>query len=216
MLSEAKHPGLYARSELAWLRLIAGFFACSGEARILRFAQDDSTGAAATQGRQSAGSRRSVRPVPLSLVGAVLFAQAVLLAHGPLSERLPWLPDRGFQSTLLGRAPSADDLAAGEEIAAIMRGVEGPVLSEEVGFVLAAGKPVVGATPPSLRALHQAGLWDHEPLMAEVYARRYDVVVLNAQQYPEPILGAIGGSYEVVHRVRMNGFTYAVMLPRPE
>jgi hypothetical protein len=146
-------------------------------------------------------------------LGLALLAQAVLLAHGPLSDMLPWLPDRGPQSELLGRAPSAQDVLAGQLLVDLVRQAPGPALAEDASFVVVAGKPLVGATPPSLRNLYHAGLWDPTPLVADLRAHRYAIVVLNAELYPEPVLAAIGQFYFQDRAVHMNGSTYRVFLP---
>ena len=146
-------------------------------------------------------------------LAAAFLAQAVLLAHGPLSDMAPWLPDRGPQSQFLGRAPSAQDVLAGQSIVDLVRRAPGPALAEDASFVIVAGKPLVGATPPSLRNLYHAGLWDPTPLVADLRAHRYAIVVLNAELYPEPVLAAIGQFYFQDRAIRMNGSTYRVFLP---
>jgi hypothetical protein len=146
-------------------------------------------------------------------LGLGLLVQVLLLAHGPLSDVLPWLPDRGPQSEFLGRAPSAEDARAGQEIVDLVRRAPGPALAEDASFVVVAGKPLVGATPPSLRNLYHAGLWDPTPLVADLRAHRYAIVVLNAELYPEPVLAAIGQFYFQDRAVQMNGSTYRVFLP---
>jgi hypothetical protein len=50
--------------------------------------------------------------------------------------------------------------------------------------------------------------------MDDIGNKVFDVVVLRAQFYPTPVLGAIGESYQPVDDVRMNGFTYRVLVPR--
>ncbi len=74
-------------------------------------------------------------------VGTALLAQCVVFAHGPLAHAVAWLPDHGFQAEFLGRAPTPADVAAGERIVEMIRTADGPVLSEDGGFVVAAGKP---------------------------------------------------------------------------
>ena len=86
-------------------------------------------------------------------------------------------------------------------------------MAEDASFVVVAGKPLVGATPPSLRNLYHAGLWDPAPLVADLRAHRYAIVVLNAELYPEPVLAAIGQFYFQERAVHMNGSTYRVFLP---
>ncbi len=146
------------------------------------------------------------------LVGGLLVAQGLAFAHGPLSEAIPWLPDRGPQAAYLGRAPTAEDRRAGDEIVSVLRRFDGPVLSEDPSFAVAADRGVV-ANATHLRNLYQAGLWDATGLVADIQAKRYDVIVLNAELYPEPVLAAIGRWYYQARTVRVNGSTYRVFFP---
>jgi hypothetical protein len=145
-------------------------------------------------------------------LGAALFIQAVLLSHAGVSAALPWLPDRGPQSALLGRAPTIEDRQAGQLISAEIRRVHGPALSEDPSFAVVAGQPLVG-NATHLRNLYQAGLWDPEPMVSELRAHKYAIVILDAELYPEPVLTAIGQSYFLDRTVQMNGATYHVFLP---
>jgi hypothetical protein len=95
----------------------------------------------------------------------------------------------------------------------MVRQAPGPALSEDGSFVVMAGKSLVGAAPPSLRNLYHAGLWDPTPLVDDLRERRYGIVVLSAELYPEPVLIAIGQFYYQERSVQMNGSTYRVFLP---
>jgi hypothetical protein len=147
-----------------------------------------------------------------ALAGALLL-QGVLFAHGQLSDALGWLPDRGLQANSLGHAPTAADRQAASELAALVRATPGPVLAEDASFDVAAGKDLVGTSPPSLRNLWEARLWDAAPLVADLHAHRYSMVILDAELYPPPVLDAIGQSYFEERTVRVNGALYRVFLP---
>jgi len=148
-------------------------------------------------------------------LGAALLLQAVVLAHGPWADLAGWLPDRGVQGGLIGRSPSPEDYAAGQQIVAMLRKTDKPVLSEDPSFAVEAGKPVI-ANATHLRNLYDAGLWNPDPLVADVESHRFGAVVLNAERYPEPVLRAIGASYYLARVVEMNGFSYKVFLPGSE
>jgi hypothetical protein len=145
-------------------------------------------------------------------LGIALFIQAVLLSHAGLSEALPWLPDRGPQGAFLGRAPTPEDNHAGQFIAAEIRQARGPVLSEDPSFAVAAGRPVV-ANATHLRNLYLSGLWDPTPMVNDLQAHRYAMVILDAELYPEPVLAAIGQYYFLERSIRVTGATYHVFLP---
>ena len=159
---------------------------------------------------------RSRPPVHLRvLLGCALLIQGLLFSHAIVSDALPFLPDRGPQGAYLGRAPSQDDERAAQSIADQIRRLDGPVLSEDPSFAVMAGRPLVG-NATHLRNLQQAGLWDPQPLVSEIHARKYAIVVLDAELYPEPVLAAIGQSYFLDRTVRVNGATYHVFLPGTE
>ena len=88
----------------------------------------------------------------------------------------------------------------------------GPALSEDPSFSVAAGKPLVG-NATHLRNLYKSGLWDPTPMVNDLRAHKYAIVVLDAALYPEPVLTAIGQSYFLDRTVRINGATYQVFLP---
>jgi hypothetical protein len=145
-------------------------------------------------------------------LGAALCIQALLLSHASVSSLLPWLPDRGPQSAFLGRAPGAEDRQAADLIAAEIRGMRGPALSEDPSFAVVAGKPLVG-NATHLRNLYQSGLWDPAPMVNDLRNHRYAIVILDADLYPEPVLTAIGQFYFLDRIVRVNGATYQLFLP---
>jgi hypothetical protein len=145
-------------------------------------------------------------------LAAALLLQVVLFSHGMLSEIAPWLPDRGPQSAFLGRAPGTEDRLAAHDLAQQIRGRPGPALVEDPSFAVVAGRAVVG-NATHLRNLFQVGLWDPAPMVGDLRTRRYGIVVLNAELYPEPVLAAIGRFYFLDRTVRINGATYHVFLP---
>jgi len=160
--------------------------------------------------------RRTSPPASPSLVLAgLLLAQAVLMSHGAISRYVPFLPDRGLQAWILGREPGPNDAAAAAEIIDLLADTQGPVLSEEPSFVLAAGRALVG-NANQLRDLDEKGLWHSNALVADVQARRFGVIVLNAQRYPASVLSAIGRSYYLARTVPFGAATYLVFYPGGE
>jgi hypothetical protein len=113
---------------------------------------------------------------------------------------------------MLGHAPTEADWQAAAATVARVRLLGGPVLSEEPSFVLAAGKEVAG-NATHLRNLHQTGLWDPTALVADVRARRFELVILSAELYPQPVLAAIGRSYYLDTTLEIGAARYRVFLP---
>jgi hypothetical protein len=134
------------------------------------------------------------RPFALAAVGAALLLQSTVALHGPMADVLPWFGDRGAQAATLGRWPSPEDRATGDELVAQLQRHDAPVLAEDPSFSLAAGREVVG-NATHLRNLHESGFWRPDSLVADLDARRFSSVVLDAQLYPEPVLAAIGRDY---------------------
>jgi hypothetical protein len=145
-------------------------------------------------------------------LGLALLIQALLLSHAELSSLMPWLPDRGPQEAFLGHAPTAADRQAGQLIASEIQRQNGPALSEDPSFAVVAGKSLVG-NATHLRNLYEAGLWDPTPMVSDLQAHKYAIVVLDAELYPEPVLAAIGRYYFLDRSVRVNDATYQVFLP---
>lgn len=146
------------------------------------------------------------------VVPVLVVVQTLVSAHGAVSARLPGLPDRGLQAADLGSEPSRADLERGYGIVTRLQARDGPGLLEDPSFGLAAGKEVVG-NATQLRNLHAAGLWRGEALVAEVVAKRYHTVVLDAELYPEPLLAAIGQHYFLYETVPVYRATQQVFLP---
>jgi Dolichyl-phosphate-mannose-protein mannosyltransferase len=145
-------------------------------------------------------------------LSAALLLQAALLSHGSLSDAISWLPDRGPQGALLGHPPGLADRVEAERLAEQIRLLPGPALAEDPSFAVVAGQGVIG-NATHLRNLYQAGLWDPTPMVDDLRSRRYAMVVLNAELYPEPVLAAIGRFYFLDRAVRIHGATYHVFLP---
>lgn len=125
---------------------------------------------------------------------------------------------RGFYDrqgyTQLGPRPNAADQAAGAEIVALVEAADGPVFSEEAGFLFAAGKPVVTNPFPQL-VMYQAGLFDPADEIAQIVRREFGLVVLRGFFYPKPVLDAIGQNYVWQRAIVMNNFQYHIYTPRP-
>jgi hypothetical protein len=161
---------------------------------------------------QVAGQLVEARRSIAGLVPALLIAQSFLSAHGAISERVQALPDRGLQAAALATAPSFADLERGHSIESRLRAGDGPGLVEDPGFDVAAGREVVG-NATHLRNLYEAGLWKPDNLVADIVARRYHTVVLDAELYPEPVLIAIGRHYFLYDTVDVYRATQKVFLP---
>jgi len=157
------------------------------------------------------GLRESRRPRLIGALGALVFLQAALFAHGPLNSVAPFLVDRGAQASFLGREPGGEG-EVGARLVKRLRKAHGPILVEDPGFSLAAGKEVVG-NATHLRNLQQAGAWRPDNLVADLAARRFSYVVLDAELYPEPVLEAIGRYYFLFEEYQVNGTRQKVFAP---
>ena len=113
----------------------------------------------------------------------------------------------------IGYLLDEDDTRAGEEIVDLIRQSESPVLSEEAGFMFAAGRDVV-TNPTQLRNLHLAGAFAGDALIDMIDSRAFGLIILRAQFYPPPVLAAIGRAYEHQQSIRMNDFDYLILRPK--
>jgi len=140
------------------------------------------------------------------------------LIYGPAARVLGVATDSGYYDsqgyTQLGPHPTDVDRVAGDQIAALARAAPGPVFSEEAGFMFQAGKPVVTNPFPQL-VMYQAGLFDPAQEIAMINDKAFGLVILRAQFYPPPVLAALGANYQPTTEIRMNGFVYRILEPRP-
>jgi hypothetical protein len=125
-------------------------------------------------------------------------------------------PDGSFSGGYadIGHLTTPADIEAGYYIVELIRETEGPVLSEEAGFNLIAGKDVL-TNPTQLLNLASNGLYDGAALLDMIESRDFGLIVLRAQFYPIPVLEAIGRHYSQVESVLMNGFNYLILRPNP-
>ena len=114
----------------------------------------------------------------------------------------------------IGHLTSDEDLRAGEELVALVRATEGPVLSEDASFALLAGKDVV-TNPTQLLNLANNGLYRGEALLQMLQDRAFGLIILRAGFFPGSILQAIGENYEPDQVISMNGFDYRLYRPKP-
>ncbi len=113
----------------------------------------------------------------------------------------------------IGYFLSDDDRRAGEQIVALINETEGPVLSEEAGFTMAAGREVV-TNPTQLRNLDLAGRFAGDQLIAMIEAQEFGLVIFRALFYPPTVLEAIDRFYLHRETIHMNGFDYLILYPR--
>lgn len=171
--------------------------------------------------------------IPLLYIGygrATLHMPTTGPVFGPLAQMLSITPNalNGFYDSArqpdgsfaggyadIGHLTTPEDLAAGYSIVDRIRAVDGPVLSEEAGFNLLAGKDVI-TNPTQLLNLANNGLYEGAALLEMIDSRAFDLMVLRAQFYPVPVLEAIGRNYERTEVITMNGFQYLILHPLPE
>lgn len=115
----------------------------------------------------------------------------------------------------IGHLVTEADHAAGWRIVDLIRASDKPVLSEEAGFSLAAGREVI-TNPTQLLNVWLRGLYEGDELIGMIEAQAFGLIILRAQFYPEPVLIAIDTHYEVAETIRMNGFDYIIKRPRGE
>ena len=113
----------------------------------------------------------------------------------------------------IGHLTSPADIAAGEQLVALVRAVDGPVLSEDAGFSLLAGREVI-TNPTQLLNLANNDLYRGDALVTMIREQAFGLIILRAAFFPGVVLDAIGASYQVTQRISMNGFDYLLYRPR--
>lgn len=115
----------------------------------------------------------------------------------------------------IGHLTTQEDVAAGWRIVALMQETDKPVLSEEAGFSLAAGREVITNPTQLLNLANGRGdLFDPSGLVGMIERQEFGLIVLRAQFYPTEILVAIGAHYQQTEEIPMNGFNYIIMRPK--
>ncbi|MDQ7025391.1 MAG: glycosyltransferase family 39 protein [Anaerolineae bacterium] len=112
----------------------------------------------------------------------------------------------------IGHFVTADDRVAGDFITEQIRQTDAPVMSEEAGFSLVAGRDVI-TNPTQLRNLWLADLWDGSDLLSMIENREFGLIILRAQFYPTPALEMMGQHYTIDDVIVMNGFEYWLLRP---
>lgn len=115
----------------------------------------------------------------------------------------------------IGHLTTQADIDAGYRIVELMQATDKPVLSEEAGFNLLAGKDVI-TNPTQLLNLANNESYDSSGLLAMIENQDFGLIVLRAQFYPPDILYAIGSAYTHDEEIAMNGFNYIIMRPNPD
>jgi hypothetical protein len=113
----------------------------------------------------------------------------------------------------IGYLLGAEDHEAGAEIVRLIENTEAPVLSEEAGFSLAAGRDVV-TNPTQLRNLDRAGLFQGDQLLSMIDRREFGLIILRALFYPPSVLEALDRRYQHRETIHMNGFDYLILYPK--
>lgn len=120
---------------------------------------------------------------------------------------------RGYAN--IGHFVTSADIEAGWYIVDRIREQDKPVLSEEAGFVLAAGREVI-TNPTQLLNLEKKGMYDGSELVERIENKDFGLIILRAQFYPTNILLAISRHYTQTETVLMNGFEYKLLYPNAE
>ena len=89
----------------------------------------------------------------------------------------------------IGYLLTEEDVAAGDKIVELIAASDKPVLSEEAGFTMAAGRDVI-SNPTQLRNLDRAGHYDGEQLIAMIDRQGFGLVILRALFYPPSVSGS--------------------------
>ena len=112
----------------------------------------------------------------------------------------------------IGHFVTAEDVENGHYIVSLFQETDDPVMSEEAGFSLVAGREVI-TNPTQLRNLWLNGLWNGDELLEDIENQVFGMIIFRAQFYPTPVLEAVGRNYELNEVVPMNGFDYMIYRP---
>jgi hypothetical protein len=114
----------------------------------------------------------------------------------------------------IGHLPSEQDVDNGWRIVDRIKDSDKPVLSEEAGFSLQAGRTVI-SNPTQLKNLYENDLYDPTHLLKMIDEQAFGLMIFRAQFYPAPVMTAVFDAYEPVEIIPMNGFNYELWEPSP-
>ena len=178
-------------------------------------------------------ARASLIIIPLLYLGygrAVLHMPTTGPVFAPLAQFLNIQPNaqNGFYDSArqndgnfaggyadIGHLTTQNDIDAGNAIVALVKQIDGPVLSEDAAFNLLAGKDVI-TNPTQLLNLANNGLFDGGMLIDMIETQEFGLIILRAAFYPGEILETIGRAYshDEAETIRMNGFDYRIYRPK--
>ena len=113
----------------------------------------------------------------------------------------------------IGHLTTQADIDAGWRIVALIRATDKLVISEDAGFTLMAGRPVI-TNPTQLLNLEKKGLYQGAELVDMLDRQAFGLIILRAQFYPDVVLQAISRAYTQTDSITMNGFNYLILSPR--
>jgi 4-amino-4-deoxy-L-arabinose transferase-like glycosyltransferase len=114
----------------------------------------------------------------------------------------------------IGHLTTQADIDAGWRIVEMVKATDKPVISEDAAFDILAGKDVI-TNPTQLLNLANNKLYKGDALIRMIRNKEFGLIILRAQFYPTPILEAMGGAYDKVDSIAMNGFNYLILKPKP-
>jgi len=160
------------------------------------------------------------------IYGATVVKLPTNSIFAPLAEALNITPQPGHRYPLydaagwtagyatIGHIPSEEDVENGWRIVEQIRASEKPVMSEEAGFSLRAGREVI-SNPTQLQNLYDNNLLDPKPIVDFIENQGFGLVIFRAEFYPEPVIAAVYDAYYPRELIYMNGFNYAMWYPEP-
>jgi hypothetical protein len=113
----------------------------------------------------------------------------------------------------IGHLTTQADIEAGWRIVDLIKASDKPVVSEDAGFTLMAGRPVI-TNPTQLLNLEKKGLYQGKELVKMIDDKAFGLIVLRAQFYPDVVLQAISRAYSQTDTITMNGFSYLILSPK--
>lgn len=113
----------------------------------------------------------------------------------------------------IGHLTTQADIDAGWHIVELIRATDKPVISEDAGFTLMAGRPAI-TNPTQLLNLEKKGLYKGDELTKMLNEKAFGLIILRAQFYPDVVLQSISRNYSQTSTITMNGFNYLILQPK--
>jgi hypothetical protein len=153
---------------------------------------------------------RAVPAQSAAVAPLLAVTQLALLAHWPNGFGTGFLAE-----SALGHTPTAEDVAIGGHLDALVRAEPGDLIADPAAFAVRNGRPVY-VQPIDLRAEQLLGRWQSQPLMEALAGGRFGMVLTAYNFFPTDVEATLAQHFTVTETLPSpDGLTFRVFRYHP-